>query len=146
MQAVVGCISAICCFGAAYGAHTIFPTEPITESDALLSQSTLATNNTLSKEALKTVGKTPRELIDLYMKGQATLEDTAQLITGKSTLQDAVRALETAEKTPENQFLLQAVQSRYKAFAPKDERPSEASPAAVPLVSTPAPPPAAPLA
>jgi len=124
MQSIIGVTTAVCCFGAAYGAHYIFPTKPIAEGDILLSQSTIGTFNFLSRDALEKTTKKPRDLIDLYLKRKANLEDVVEIITGKPSVEEARLALESSEKTPETLFLLKAIRENYpQASLPKGENP-----------------------
>jgi hypothetical protein len=114
MQSIIGVATAVCSFGAAYGAHCIFPTKPIAEGDILLSQSTIGTFNFLTRESLEKTAKKPRDLIDLYLKRKANLEDVVEIITGKNSIPEARAVLETAERTPENLFLLKAIKENYQ--------------------------------
>ncbi len=113
MQAVIGSIVAISSFGAAYAANIMFPIEPIADADLLLSQSTTGTVNILNKDSLKQVAPTPREMIDLYLKKQANLEDILDIITGKPTAKEAFDFLKTQEPTTENKFLIKACETHY---------------------------------
>lgn len=113
MQAILGSIVAISSFGVSYIAQLIFPVTPVTESDLLLSQSTIGTVNIYSKEELQQQHKTPRELIDIYMQRKANLQDVIEVVTGKSTLSEAYVQLGLMEQTPEIQFLIKAAQTNY---------------------------------
>jgi hypothetical protein len=113
MQAVIGSIIAVSAFGAAYGAQIIFPVQPIADADLLLNQSTIGTVNILSKESLKQLASTPREMIDLYLKKQANLEDVLELITSKTTVKEAYEFLKTQEASVENTFLINACEKHY---------------------------------
>ena len=123
MQAVGGVIVAVSCFGAAYAAHMVFPTKPVDEADLLLTQSTMGTVNLLDKDSLQQKAKTPRELIRLYLGRAANLADVLELVTGKSTVNEAYADLVAKPApTPEDKFLIQATQTNYGLAAPpKDE-------------------------
>lgn len=147
MQAILGTVVAISGFGAAYAAHSLFPSEPISDGDVLLSQTTIGTVNILNKESLKQEGSTPREWIQLYLARKANLEDVLELVTGKTTVKTAYAALKTMEPSPEVRFLLKATETNYglKEAAPTDERPTAAAPAVSTRgsIQSPAPRPAA---
>ena len=113
MQTVIGSIIAVSAFGAAYAAHTMFPVQPIADGDLLLNQSTIGTVNILSKESLKQVASSPREMIDLYLKKQANLEDILELISGKSTVKEAYELLKSQESSVESLFLIKAYETHY---------------------------------
>ena len=113
MQAIVGSIVAISSFAAAYAAHMFFPVKPIDEADILLAQSTVGTVNILSKDSLEAQAKTPRELIDFYLKRKANLEDVIELVTGKSTIPEAFAELQKMPPTPETVFLMKVTQKNY---------------------------------
>jgi len=102
-------------------AHSFFPTSSIADADLLMSQSTVGTLNIINKEALLKANHTPRQLIDLYLKKQANLEDVIEIVTGKSSVQDSYEALLRMEQTPETKFLLNVTKYYYKAILPKDE-------------------------
>jgi hypothetical protein len=121
MEAILGSVSAICCFGVAYMTQSFFPVRSITDADMILNQSTVGTLNIINKEALIKLKNTPRQLIDLYLKKQANLEDIIEIITGKSSVQDSYDALLRMEQTPETKFLLNVTKYYYKAILPKDE-------------------------
>ncbi len=130
MQAIAGIIVAVSCFGAAYAAHMVFPTKPVDEADLLLTQSTVGTVNLLDKDSLQQKAKTPRELIRLYLGRAANLADVLELVTGKSTVNEAYADLiAKPDPTPEDKFLIQATQTNYGVAAPpKDENPQGPSP------------------
>lgn len=113
MQAVIGSIVAVSAFGAAYAAQIMFPIEPIADADLLLSQSTIGTVNILNKDSLKQIAPTPREMIDLYLKKQANLEDILDIITEKPNAKQAYDFLKTQEPTTENKFLIKACETHY---------------------------------
>jgi hypothetical protein len=113
MQAVIGSIVAISSFGAAYAAHVMFPIEPIPDADLLLNQSTTDTVNILNKDSLKQIAPTSRDMITLYLKKQANLEDILDLVTGKPTAKEAYEFLKTQEPTSENKFLIKACETHY---------------------------------
>ena len=113
MQAIIGTIVAVSSFGAAYAAHVIFPVEPISDENLLMNQSTSGTVNILSKESLKQLASSPKEMIDLYLKKQANLEDILELITTKTTVLDAYEFLKLQENTVENNFLIKACETHY---------------------------------
>lgn len=121
MEAVLGTVSAVCCFGVAYATHSFFPTSPILDADILLTQSTLGTINTIKKDDLIKLNHSPKQLIDLYLKKQANLEDVIEIVTGKSSVQDAYDALLHMEQTPETAFLVKATKDYYIEVLPKDE-------------------------
>lgn len=121
MEAVLGSVSAICCFGVAYMTNSFFPMTSISDADILMTQSTVGTLNIINKEALLKSNNTPRQLIDLYLKKQANLEDVIEVVTGKSSVQDSYDALLRMEQTPETKFLLNVTKYYYKAVLPKDE-------------------------
>ena len=137
MQAVAGVIVAVSCFGAAYAAQMVFPVTPIAEADLLLNQSTVGTVNLLDKESLKEKAKTPRELIRMYLGKAANLADVLELVTGKSTVEEAYQdLLAKPDPSPEDKFLIRAAQTNYGLKAPpKDESPPVASPALPPTGS-----------
>jgi threonine dehydrogenase-like Zn-dependent dehydrogenase len=113
MQAVIGSIVAVSAFGAAYAANIMFPIEPIADADLLLNQSTMGTVNFLSKDSLKQMAPTPRDMITLYLDKRANLEDILDLITGKPTAKEAYDFLKTQEPTVENKFLIKACETHY---------------------------------
>ncbi len=117
MQAVIGSIVAVSAFGAAYAANVMFPIQPIADADLLLNQSTMGTVNIFSKDSLKQIAPTPREMIDLYLKKQANLEDILDIITSKPNAKDAYEFLKTQEPTVENKFLIKACETHY-GFTP----------------------------
>lgn len=113
MQAILGTIVAVSSFGAAYAAHAVFPVEPISEEQLLINQSTAGTINILSKESLKQLASSPKEMIDIYLKKQANLEDILEILTGKTTILDAYEFLKLQEPTYENKFLIKACETHY---------------------------------
>jgi hypothetical protein len=117
MQAVIGSIVAVSAFGAAYAANMVFPVQAIPDEELLLNQSTAGTVNILSKESLKQIAPTPRDMITIYLGKQANLEDVLEIITGKNTAKEAYEFLKTQEPTPENKFLIKASEKHY-GFAP----------------------------
>jgi hypothetical protein len=131
MQALLGTVVAVTCFGAAYAAHVVFPSEPPSEESVLLSQSTIGTVNLLNKESLRQAGSTPKDWIALYLARKANLEDVLELVTGKTTVKAAYATLKTLPPSAETRFLIKAAEDNYaaKADAPKDERQVAASPA-----------------
>ncbi len=137
MQAIAGIIVAVSCFGAAYAAQMVFPVQPIADADLLLTQSTVGTVNFLDKESLQEKAKTPRELIRMYRGRAANLADVLELVTGKTTVEEAYRdLLEKPDPTPEDKFLIQAAQTNYGLKAPpKDESPLAVSPDVMPTGS-----------
>jgi hypothetical protein len=150
MQYAIGVGSAVCCFGAAYAAHMIFPTKPIAEGDILLSQSTMGTLNFLPLETLKKMKLTPRKLIDLYIEKRANLADVLMIVSKTSSIDEAIKVIQAGEKTPENLFLTKAIQDHYPTVAPEPAPPVvEAPPAPPPApaarpLHAPPPPPVAP--
>ena len=134
MQAILGTVVAVSGFGVAYFAHSVFPSEPLSDGDVLLSQTTIGTVNILNKESLKQEGSTPREWIQLYLNRKANLEDVLELVTGKTTIKSAYATLKTMNPSPEVRFLLKAAETNYglKEAAPTDERLTAASPAVSP--------------
>ena len=123
MQALLGSVVAVACFGAAYAAHSVFPVEPVKDDDLLLSQSTLGTINVYNRDTLQHEAKTTPELIKLYLARKANLEDVLEIVTKKSTIKDAYNALRAQEQTAETKFLIKAAEQNYgvKAEQPTDE-------------------------
>lgn len=113
MQSVIGGVMAISAFGAAYVANLVFPVKPIEEADLLLSQSTIGTVNIFNKEELERDKKTPRQLIEIYLQRKANLEDVIEIITGKSSIQEAYAKLLQMNETPEIKFLIRATERNY---------------------------------
>jgi hypothetical protein len=123
MQALLGSVVAVSCFGAAYAAHIVFPVQTIKDGQLLLSQSTLGTINIYNRDTLQREAKTTPELIKLYLARKANLEDVLEIVTKKSTIKDAYNALRAQEQTPETVFLIKAAEQNYgvKAEEPTDE-------------------------
>lgn len=113
MQAIIGTIMAVSSFGAAYATQLMFPVKPVGEADILLSQTTIGTVNMLDKETLQERARTPRELISFYLKRQANLADVIEIVTGKSSINEAYAKLKTMDSTPEIQFLIKATEKNY---------------------------------
>jgi hypothetical protein len=100
ISAITGA-SAICCFAASYVAHQILPVKPAEKADMIASQSTSGAFNVLSKEELQRQAKTAKDLVDFYIKKQATLEDVVKVLTHAPDIQHAhQRILETLRTTP----------------------------------------------
>lgn len=123
MQALLGSVVAVACFGAAYAAHSVFPVQPIKDAEILLSQSTLGTINVYNRDTLQREAKTTPELIKLYLARKANLEDVLEIVTKKSTIKEAYNALRAQEQTPETIFLIKAAEQNYgvKAEEPTGE-------------------------
>lgn len=66
-------------------------------------------------------------MIDLYLARKANLEDILELITGKSSINDAYDELKRREKTAEHMFLIRAAEQNYgvKSAEPTDENQGE---------------------
>jgi threonine dehydrogenase-like Zn-dependent dehydrogenase len=123
MQALLGSVVAVSCFGAAYAAHIVFPVKTIQDGQLLLSQSTLGTINVYNRDTLQSEAKTTPELIKLYLARKANLEDVLEIVTKKSTIKEAYNALRAQEQTPETVFLIKAAEQNYgvKAEESTDE-------------------------
>lgn len=112
-------IVALSCFGAAYGAHVLFPVQPIDDADIVLNQSTIGTVNLLNKEEIRKQSQTPRDMIKLYLARKANLADILELVTEKTSIEDAVSALRAGEQTPEATFLIKAAETNYGVKKPE---------------------------
>lgn len=145
MQAIIGTIMAVSSFGAAYATQLMFPVKPVGEADILLSQTTIGTVNMLDKETLEERARTPRELISFYLKRQANLADVIEIVTGKSSINEAYAKLKTMDSTPEIQFLIKATEKNYSMGDNAESSPTQQSVGiGTPIRPAPSAPPAAP--
>lgn len=125
MISAIAAASAVCCFAASYVAHQVLPVKPVNQSTMVSSQSTSGTVNVLSKEELKRQGKTPKELVDFYMKKQATLENVVEVITDTTDIESAYKVIVEKSKADETGYfklLKKSLEDQY-TFLKVDETP-----------------------
>ena len=111
MQAILGAVVSVSCFGLAYATHTLLPFTPPKVDLSILETS--GTIHILSRESLN--GRPVKELVQLYLDAKANLEDVLEAATNTHSISDALNALDDSR---ESEFLRKAAK-KYYATPPK---------------------------